>query len=233
MATLLLESGARRHRSFNAAIPSIALHSALVLAAIHATAHAALRPTAIERAPMVLLPAPARDPAIERKPPVARTVRSANAIQSAPQYFSNPNLSALPTLTVPGGDWQAHGPIVSPQEFSDGRMGPAVGVPSRNPGAVVSSDRVDRQAEALPGTVVPRYPETLRGTGVQGIVVAQFVVDTAGRVEPGSFRAVGAVDERFVTAVLRAVAAARFRPAEVNGVPVRELVQQSFSFVIR
>lgn len=33
---------------------------------------------------------------------------------------------------------------------------------------------------------IPRYPETLRAEGVQGTVVSTFVVDTTGRVLPGS-----------------------------------------------
>lgn len=64
-------------------------------------------------------------------------------------------------------------------------------------------------------------------------MVAQFVVDTAGRVEPGSIEVTSTTNPLFAQSVRSALIAARFRPAEVRGAPVRQLVQQSFSFVLR
>ena len=63
-----------------------------------------------------------------------------------------------------------------------------------------------------------------------GRVVAHFVVDTLGRVEPGSFVAYIASSPELAARFQRAVEASRFLPARRGGVPVRQLVQQQFAY---
>ncbi len=55
--------------------------------------------------------------------------------------------------------------------------------------------------------------------------IAQFVVDTSGRVDMSTFRTVRATDELFVRSVRRALSEWRFRPAEAGGRRVRQLVE--------
>jgi len=89
---------------------------------------------------------------------------------------------------------------------------------------------VEKVVVALPGTA-PRYPDMLRQAGVEGDVRAQFVVDTLGRVEPGSLRLLEATHDQFAAAVRTALSArARFKPAEAGGHKVRQLVEQTFTF---
>ena len=63
---------------------------------------------------------------------------------------------------------------------------------------------------------VPAYPELLRQAGVQGRVVLEAVIDTAGHVEPGSLVVVAAAHPGFVAAAQQAVAATLFRPARAR-----------------
>ncbi len=100
-------------------------------------------------------------------------------------------------------------------------------------GALFDEQSVDRQAAVVPGTKPPAYPDALRASGIQGAVTVQFVMDTAGRVEPFSIQVSGSNNPLFSAAVRSALLGSRFRPAQVGGVPVRQLVQQSFSFVIQ
>ena len=63
--------------------------------------------------------------------------------------------------------------------------------------------------------------------------LAQFVVDTTGRVETSVVQGhQQSTHELFTTAVKNALPRMRFIPAEVGGKKVKQLVQQPFSFAI-
>jgi len=78
----------------------------------------------------------------------------------------------------------------------------------------------------------PLYPETLLFTGVAGHVLAEFVVDTLGRVELDTFGVISSTNPSFTQAVQRALPDWAYAPAMLNGKRVRQLVQQPFSFVV-
>ena len=107
------------------------------------------------------------------------------------------------------------------------------GSPNVADGPPLTENLVEQAVVALPGTAAPRYPPMLQSAGVEGNVRAQFVVDTLGRVEQGSFRALEATHDLFVVAVRDALLRARFSPAEAGGRKVRQLVEQTFTFTIR
>ena len=92
--------------------------------------------------------------------------------------------------------------------------------------------QVEKPVQALPGGSSPRYPDILRQAGVEGEVLAQFVVDTTGRAEMNSYKVLKTTHELFGNAVKQALPGMRFIPAEVGGRKVRQLVQQPFSFAI-
>jgi protein TonB len=110
------------------------------------------------------------------------------------------------------------------------------GTLTRSPNVTDESPRLESQVEqaviAIPGTATPRYPAMLQSAGLEGDVRAQFVVDTLGRVEPGSFRALESTHDLFAAAVREALGRARFKPAEAGGHKVRQLVEQTFTFRI-
>jgi len=83
--------------------------------------------------------------------------------------------------------------------------------------------QVDRIATAVTEAPV-EYPAMLRHQQVEGRVVAEFVVDTLGRVEPKSVRIVSATHALFANAARSALPRARYTPAELEGRKVRQLV---------
>jgi protein TonB len=89
---------------------------------------------------------------------------------------------------------------------------------------------VDVSARALPGNRAPTYPHQLRELGVEGAVLAQFVIDTTGRVDSTTIRSLGATHPLFDRSVRDALVDMRFTPAESGGRTVRLLVRQSFVF---
>jgi periplasmic protein TonB len=90
--------------------------------------------------------------------------------------------------------------------------------------------QVEKQVAAAPGNAPPRYPDMLRSANVEGEVLAQFVVDTTGRVEQGSLKILKSSHDLFTNAVRQHLAAARYYPAEIGGRKVKQLVQQPFNF---
>lgn len=116
--------------------------------------------------------------------------------------------------------------------------GTAKGVEGGKPQLVANNDQpffefqVEKPVQALPGGSSPRYPDILRQAGVEGEVLAQFVVDTTGRAEMNSYKVLKTTHELFGNAVKQALPGMRFIPAEVGGRKVRQLVQQPFSFAI-
>jgi protein TonB len=84
--------------------------------------------------------------------------------------------------------------------------------------------------QARPGNPAPRYPAELRAAGIQGEVVAQFVVNREGAAEVESFKVLKASDPQFVDAVKAVLPQMRFYPAQVDGQPVKQLTQMSFEF---
>ena len=78
---------------------------------------------------------------------------------------------------------------------------------------------------------VPRYPKAVEALGVEGRVAVEFVIDTAGKVQPGSIRIVESTHAVFVPPTREAVAKGLFKPARLSGHPVRQLTRQSVRFV--
>src|SRR6476469_7798861 len=89
--------------------------------------------------------------------------------------------------------------------------------------------QVEKQVSQVPG-VTPRYPEMLKSANVEGEVLAQFVVDTTGRAEMGTFKVLKSSHELFTQAVKNALVNMRFYPAEIGGRKVKQMVQQPFTF---
>lgn len=98
--------------------------------------------------------------------------------------------------------------------------------------AAYLESELDQPAERDPLSAAPAYPEVLRANGVEGHVVAQYVIDTTGFADAGSFRVMDTSHPLFTSAVRDAIPGMHFRPAELAGKRVRQIVQQEFKFVI-
>ncbi|MDB4887315.1 MAG: TonB family protein, partial [Gemmatimonadetes bacterium] len=77
------------------------------------------------------------------------------------------------------------------------------------------------------------YPPELRAAGVEGEVLAQFVVDQTGAVMLDTYKVLKSSHAQFTDAVRAALATLRFEPAQVGGRKVKQLVQQPFTFSLR
>ena len=90
--------------------------------------------------------------------------------------------------------------------------------------------QVEKVVEWIAGSGAPVYPAELRSALIEGEVLAQFVVDTTGRIETESYKVVRQSHDLFGASVRTALPEMRFTPAEVGGRKVRQLVQQPFVF---
>lgn len=96
--------------------------------------------------------------------------------------------------------------------------------------SVYLSSQVDNPVAFDSRSAAPTYPDSLRMAGVEGAVMAQFVVDTTGRVDIASFVLLESSHGRFTESVRRALPGMLFRPAEINGRKIKQLVQLPFVF---
>jgi periplasmic protein TonB len=96
-------------------------------------------------------------------------------------------------------------------------------------GTAWDDSQVDKIVVALTNPN-PEYPSRLKSAGVTGTVQVRFIVGANGRVESNSIKVVSTPHPDFVDGIRRALASARYRPAEKGGAKVRQLVEQSFVF---
>ena len=74
------------------------------------------------------------------------------------------------------------------------------------------------------------YPALLREAGIGGRVLLQAIVDTTGRIEPGSMRIVQTPNVAFNEPVMAWAAKALFRPARFAGRAVRVLIRMPVDY---
>lgn len=99
-------------------------------------------------------------------------------------------------------------------------------------GRTYVDSQVDKPAAPDRSNAPPEYPELLRREGVEGTVMAQFVVDTTGRADVTTFRVLKPAHPLFVQAVRNALPKMKFSPAERDGRKVKQLVRAPFAFRI-
>ena len=79
----------------------------------------------------------------------------------------------------------------------------------------------------------PRYPSDLLEQSVEGEVLAEFLIDTAGRVDPKSVAVRKMTRPAFGRAVIDVLPQMRFRPHRLNGCLVEAVVLLPFAFKVR
>lgn len=89
---------------------------------------------------------------------------------------------------------------------------------------------VDEAAARDPESGGPVYPEALQRRGIEGWVVARFVVDTAGMAVPGTLTIVSTTSSDFTRAVTEAMPSMRFLPALRRGRKVKSETELTFRF---
>jgi protein TonB len=109
---------------------------------------------------------------------------------------------------------------------TDGDIGKLAGAADHGP---YMEFQVEKPVEKIGGDA-PEYPASLRDSGVEGTVLAQFVVNESGRYEGGSLKILSSSNPAFTAAVKDALPRMRFSAAQIGGKKVQQLVQMPFQF---
>ncbi len=226
MLSTLLESRTKKERNQAVTAASVTVHGVLIVIAAFATATGAPAATEREKPTKIVWVAP---------PKPQMTIRQVRLPHSPAQTSTLPNVavsvdipSVIPAVNIPLG-------TVTKADFSE-PSGPASnstdtsGVSGPSDGRrAYTSNEVEVPVSALRGGQ-PDYPGALRSAGVQGEVVALFIVDESGRGVVESVRILSATNDLFAASVRRAIPKMRFSAARIGSHAVPQLVQQLFVF---
>lgn len=216
---------------------SIGMHAALVSALIVVTATQdtpRVKEPPVERLRLTEFTPPPPKPVVET--PIASSAMTPVSA-AAPLVPQLPVIIDIPT-TIPPVDL-TRAPVTAEDFLHGGRRGSPNGIPGgtgegpATSAGYFSADQVEKAVMLLPGSKAPVFPEVLRSSGTQGIVLAQFVVDSTGRANLDSFSALRSDHPLFTAAVKAALVRMHFMPAEIGGRRVAQLVQQSFQFQLQ
>ena len=229
MLGTLLESRRRDTRNQTGAAASAAIHLTLIVLAAFATASGAAPDPERE------IPVKIRwvDPQSPSAAPVTKTTSApGNPHPSTSSSSRIPSISLtiptnIPDISIPLG-------VVRNDDFpistaSPASSGNAVVTGNGTEKPAYDAYEVDKTVAALSG-VAPAYPAAMRSAGIEGEVKAQFIVNENGRADVSSLRIVSSTSDQFSEAVRQALPRMRFKPAELRGHPVAQMVQQLFSF---
>lgn len=227
MFEVLLESKAKKQRSTTQFLTSVVLHGVLIFVAVQATKGAAKELTRIlEDTTLVFLEPPKAAPEPDKPPP--DVVLSANP---PPQGFQTVvAVQDIPT-EIPPVDLNER---FNASDFTGKGVegGIAAGVLGGT-GPITGETYLEAQVDDPPQLISKgplRYPPVLQSAGVTGRVMAQFIVDTTGHAEPGSFRVISSTNKAFEESARETILKSVFRPGRVRGQAVRVIVQQAVAF---
>jgi len=233
----LLESKPKKEKRGGGTVASIVLHSVLIALAIYATANAAIQNEKPRQEKIDFVETPKDEPPPPKDEPPPPPPPDIVAAPPPPKGFQVLTAPVEIPDVIPDIDLTKK--VTDENDFSG--KGVAGGVAKGVEGGkapVIQTDQpyfefqVEKPVVTAPGSTQPRYPDMLRQAGVEGEVLAQFVVDTTGRVEGGSLKILKSSHDLFVQSVRNALPNMKFIPAEVGGRKVKQLVQQPFTFSI-
>lgn len=238
MRFTLPESSHRRQRSLGGTLASAVIHASVIGGTLVATGMSAEHPSYPKVQPEQLYYVKAAE-----NPPRIATPQRQRALPVPVQVRRNdlappitpPTVVIDPTI-IPTGIPPVSATLGVPfdstaRALPDAGAGSGTSTGAGDSGGPMTAFTVDREVVPLRG-VVPRYPSLLASASIEGTVVAQFVVDTLGRVEPASLEILRADHALFEQSVREALARMRFAPAEAAGRKVRQLVEQPFTFAL-
>jgi periplasmic protein TonB len=231
MLNQLLETKQAAQRKTGGTVVSLILHVLVIAAAVQFTRQSA---TAGEKPIEVVVKTPIKP--VEPKQIVQKRPLDAVVQNTTPLGFRElPRVVDVP-LDIPPVDLSATATNAADWTGTGVKGGTSTGSPDAvapvDAGQPLFPFEVEKPAVSIPGTAGPAYPEMLKSSGVEGEALVQFVVDTLGRAEPGSFRVLRTTHAAFGESVRTALPRMRFLPAETGGRKVRMLVQQPFAFAL-
>ncbi|HMG71406.1 MAG TPA: energy transducer TonB [Gemmatimonadaceae bacterium] len=236
------------------------MHSLIIFLAVFATARAGSKPDKVKAEnvrfvevkkteppppPKKELPPPPKEaPKPKVKAPVVQVQLPKDVPVAPPQGFKVvPPVVNVPT-SIPTVDLSAA--LTNEKDFSgkgvaggsssgvkggtgnEGDLGKAAGT-DHGP---YMEFQVEKPVQKIGGDA-PTYPEALKSAGVEGKVLAQFVVNESGRYEAGTLKILDSSNPQFTAAVKDALPRMRFSAAQIGGRKVQQLVQMPFQFNIK
>lgn len=225
MFEVLLESGVRRRTALGPRVASVSLHAmVLVVAGMGWQGAASGRPLKPQAVSIDIFQEPPISPV--RSDRGSGVVGISGKVPDPPAApVDVPN--TIPTVAVePAGSW----PSVEVRGFVRRELWGG-----DRPGITQASDSLRLAGEVDEPVVVltpqiPVYPAALAAAGVSGVVHLEFVVDTAGRGEPGSVCVISSTTPAFEQPAIDAVLGTVYRAARIRGHRVRQLVHQRLVF---
>ena len=232
----LLESKPKKEKRGGGTVTSIVLHSILVGLAVYATANAAIKNEKPRQEKIDFVETPKDEPPPPKDEPPPPPPPDVVAAPPPPKGFQVLTAPVDIPDVIPDIDLSKK--VTDENDFSGKGVAGGTSKGVEGGKAVVQSDQpyfefqVEKPVVPAPGSTSPRYPDMLRQAGVEGEVLAQFVVDTTGKAEPNSLKILKSSHDLFIQSVKNALPQMKFIPAEVGGRKVKQLVQQPFSFSI-
>jgi len=251
----------KKGRSAVGTIVSIILHSLIVFLAVFATARAGARKVEkvetkvsfVEMKkdepppPKKELPPPSKE-APKPKPKALRVVNVPQLPRNVPLAPAQGFKVLAPVVNIPTSlptvdlskaltnenDFSGKGVAggssrgVKGGTGNEGDTGKAAGDAEHGP---YMEFQVEKAVEKI-GDEAPEYPLSLKALGVEGEVMAQFVVNESGRYEPGTVKILKSSNPAFAAAVKDALPRMKFSAAQIGGKKVQQLVQMPFQFHI-
>lgn len=236
MFSTLIASGATRTTEERGTVPSVLLHLGVIVAMIvatQATDPSLDAPRETRVVPLFAPSNPSAQPAAPSRPrPAPRTPTA------APQVPAIPTEAPAVPVEVPTGipTSAAATPMsgegtVDPNALPSTNAGTPIGSPIGN--GVLDADGVDVPARLLPNSPLPRYPDFLRQSRLEGGVRVRFIVNENGRAELASLVILESTHPAFVESVRAVLGRLRFTPARVGRERVRQMVEIPFGFELR
>jgi periplasmic protein TonB len=228
----LIESKAKKQRTPGGMALSVVIHAVLIGGAVYGTLQAGQQIEKVRAEKVEFMKVEKKEPPPPKKAPPPPDVVAAPPPPKGFQVLTAPIKipDVLPKIDLSKS-------VTNAADFSG--KGVAGGIAKGVVGGTAPvtnntyfSYQVEKQVEMVPGQQAPHYPDVLRSANVEGEVVAQFVVDTNGRADMSTFKALKSTHDLFVQAVRNALRDYRFYPAEIGGKKVKQLVQQPFQFTL-
>ena len=228
----LIESKRKKQKSLGQSITSVIVHILIIFGAVKATSGAAeTLQRVIQDTTMVFLEPPkAPEPPPEQPPPEA--VVAANPPPQGFQVVTPP--TDIPTEIPPVNLNEKFDPRDFTGKGVEGGIGTGV-VGGTGPvleGEVFLAAEVDETPQPA-AACTPEFPPVMKSAGIPGRVVMQFVVNTDGKVDPGSLKVMNSTHKAFEDPAKNAILKCEFKPGRSRGQPVRVLVQQAVAFKLQ
>ena len=252
----------KKGRSVGGTIFSVILHSLIIFVAVFATARAGVRKAEKRETKVSFVevkknepPPPPKKEVVKPEPPkpkkaptppkvVQAPVLPKEAAPAPPQGFKVLAPPVNVPTTMPTVDLSKA--ITNESDFSG--KGVAGGSASGVKGGTGNEGDTGKDAGAHEGPYMefqvekavqkiggdaPDYPQSLRDQGVEGQVLAQFVVGENGRYEGGTLKILNSSNPAFSAAVKDALPRMKFSAAQIGGKKVAQLVQMPFQFNLK